>query len=106
MQEHDRSATEGRQSMSTGIVVETPAPGTVEVPEGSIREFSYHDRCDRCGFQAYYVAQMETCESVQELLFCKHHGDSHTPAMAIQGWTVHDFTHMLYDEDRLTGSEN
>lgn len=70
------------------------------------REFSYHDRCDRCGFQAYYVATMEHCEGEWEIKFCMHHGDEHTPTMELQGWTVHNFTGRLFEEDRLTGSEN
>lgn len=90
--------------MSAGLIVEN-AP--VETAPVKTREFSYHDRCDRCGFQSYFVCinEFEGIEDV-ELTFCKHHGEEHTPVMELQGWTVFDFTDRLYEEDRLTGSEN
>jgi len=55
------------------------------------REFSRFDKCDRCGFQAYFVATKDA----MELTFCKHHGDDHVPALAERGWAVLDFTPML-----------
>ena len=85
--------------MSAGLIVEN-APVVVE--ETLTREFSYHDRCDRCGFQSYYVI----VKNDDELTFCKHHGDRHAPAAELKGWTVFDFTDRLFEEDRLTGSEN
>jgi hypothetical protein len=76
-----------------------------ETAEAPAREFSHHDRCDRCGFQAYFVAlrKRETPsehdslkdEQTQEILFCKHHGEKSAPGLASTGWTVLDFTHML-----------
>lgn len=69
------------------------------------REFSFHDRCDRCGFQGYVVAQMETCESVLELVFCGHHGRTHTPALAQRGWTVLDFTDRINEKPSPSASE-
>lgn len=76
-----------------------------ETAEAPAREFSHHDRCDLCKFQAYFVALRERTEpsvheslkdeQTQEMLFCKHHGEIHAPALAGAGWTVLDFTHML-----------
>lgn len=66
--------------MTTATLVPTEVAPT--------RLFSLHDRCDRCGFQAYYVAQKD----VSEMVFCKHHGEEHRLALDFQGWTLLDFT--------------
>ena len=55
------------------------------------RLFSLHDRCDRCGFQSYYVAQ----KNGSEILFCAHHGNEHSVALDFQGWSMLDFTSNL-----------
>lgn len=64
---------------------------TVEVE----REFSFHDRCDRCGFQAYVVAQRVKRKKEQELVFCGHHGRQYLPALVAGKWKVIDFTYMI-----------
>lgn len=38
-----------------------------------------HDRCDRCGAQAFVRV---TLHSGSSLLFCAHHGRKYVPAMA------------------------
>jgi hypothetical protein len=67
------------------------APETVEVE----REFSFHDRCDRCGFQAYIVAQRRKRKKDQELVFCGHHGREYLPILAAGKWKIIDFTYKI-----------
>ena len=50
------------------------------------------ERCDRCGAQAYVVAQKD---DVDKLLLCGHHGRFHSPALVKQGYVVLDFSHLL-----------
>jgi len=70
--------------------IEAPAVESIE-PE---RQFSYHDRCDLCGFQGYVVASKEN----KELVFCHHHGNIQMVALAQAGWSVSDFSEMLKDK--------
>ncbi|CAN5115917.1 hypothetical protein BH24ACT10_BH24ACT10_17560 [soil metagenome] len=51
-----------------------------------------HDRCDRCGAQAYVRA---TLPAGTELLFCGHHGNSHRPSLLVAGAQLHDETDLL-----------
>jgi hypothetical protein len=48
--------------------------------------FTAADRCDRCGAQAYFLAQRD--DVAADLLFCGHHGSEHTETLLIEGWTV------------------
>jgi len=38
------------------------------------------DRCDRCGAQAY--TEWREVKGGRTLLFCAHHADEHSPALA------------------------
>lgn len=78
----------------------TDAPTAETIP---VRQFSLHDRCDRCGFQSYYVAQKK---DKPELVFCKHHGERHIVALTIEGWTVYDFTAELNEKRTLEASSS
>jgi hypothetical protein len=51
-----------------------------------------HDRCDRCGAQAYVRA---TLPGGTELLFCGHHGNAHRPSLLVAGASLHDETDKL-----------
>lgn len=51
-----------------------------------------HDRCDRCGAQAYVRA---TLPAGTELLFCGHHGNTHRPSLLVAGAELHDETDKL-----------
>ncbi len=51
-----------------------------------------HDRCDRCGAQAYIRA---TLPGGTELLFCGHHGNEHRPNLLVAGASLHDETDKL-----------
>lgn len=51
-----------------------------------------HDRCDRCGAQAYLRA---TLPAGTELLFCGHHGNAHRPSLLVAGAALHDETDRL-----------
>ena len=73
---------------------------TVPVLDETVRQFSFHDRCDRCGFQAYVIAQ----KGKLELNFCGHHGRRHTPALVGGGWSVLDFTHMINEKPSPSAS--
>lgn len=46
------------------------------------------DRCDKCGAEAYVIAEKEQ----MNLLFCGHHGKKFSLALELQGWSVLDFT--------------
>lgn len=72
----------GVDNLDLSAYEKTPAPA---------RLFSLHDRCDRCDFQAYYVAQKDT----SELCFCAHHGNQHMVILMAKGWIVLDFTSEL-----------
>lgn len=50
-----------------------------------------HDRCDRCGAQAYVRVEME----FGELLFCAHHARQHSTALSEVATTIHDETDRL-----------
>lgn len=69
------------------------------------REFSFHDRCDRCGFQAYIVAQKTTCEQELEITLCGHHGRESAPGLAADGWSVLDFTDRINEKPSPSASE-
>lgn len=51
-------------------------------------EFTAEDRCDRCGAQAYTLAQHEDMAS--DLLFCIHHRKQHHDALLSDGWEIID----------------
>lgn len=97
------------------MTTDTLVHETEEIAEAaSPRQFSYFDRCEVCGYQAFYVAFRERTEpasgpgveneTTQELCFCKHHGERHTPALATAGWSVLDFTHMLNENPSVSAS--
>lgn len=46
------------------------------------------DRCDKCGAEAYMIAE----KGLMNLLFCGHHGKKFSLPLELQGWTVLDFT--------------
>lgn len=50
-------------------------------------EFTAADRCDRCGSQAYTLADHP---EFGELLFCLHHRRDHVDTLLDEGWTVVD----------------
>jgi len=64
-------------------VVDAPVTG---------RALTAHDRCDRCGAQAYVRA---TLPAGTELLFCGHHGNAHRPSLLVAGADLHDETDKL-----------
>lgn len=66
----------------------------------AVREFSFHDRCDRCGFQAYIVAT----KGDDELVFCGHHGKAHMPALGAGGWDVLDFTDHINEKPSISAN--
>ncbi|MGZ0151845.1 DUF7455 domain-containing protein [Kribbella sp. WER1] len=50
-----------------------------------------HDRCDRCGAQAFVRASLE----VGYLLFCAHHYAAHEVALLEAGATILDERHLI-----------
>ena len=71
---------------TTPPAIHDTAPHTDSAP------LTAHDRCDRCGAQAYVRA---TLPGGTELLFCGHHGNAHRPSLLIAGATLHDETDKL-----------
>lgn len=63
-------------------------------------EFTAECRCDRCGAQAYTLAQRE---DLGDLLFCLHHRKQHYDALLDMGFEVVDdlqaIERMLEDEN-------
>lgn len=55
--------------------------------ETPLIEFTAHDRCDRCGAQAYSLARHET---FGELMFCLHHRKKFVDVMLDEGWEIID----------------
>jgi ribosomal protein L37E len=51
-----------------------------------------HDRCDRCGAQAYVRAVLP---GGAELLFCAHHGRKHAQRLREVAVEIHDETGVL-----------
>lgn len=56
--------------------------------DNPLLEFTAHDRCDRCGAQAYTIASREDMPS--DLLFCLHHRKANYNALLEDGWEVID----------------
>lgn len=50
-----------------------------------------HDRCDRCGAQAFVVALFD----VTHLFFCAHHARKHRDALVEQAIELYDGTGMI-----------
>lgn len=50
--------------------------------------FTAHDRCDRCGAQAYTMAVRD--DVAAELLFCAHHRREVYDRLEEDGWTIID----------------
>ena len=51
-----------------------------------------HDRCDRCGAQAYVLVRLK---SGNDLQFCAHHYTAHSDALAPFADEVVDESHVL-----------
>ena len=66
------------------------APTTTPTPD--VPPLTAHDRCDRCGAQAYVRA---TLPGGTELLFCGHHGNEHRANLLVAGASLHDETDKL-----------
>lgn len=64
--------------------------------DNPVIEFTALDRCDRCGSQAYSVAQKQ---GHSDLLFCAHHRKRNYDGLLDDGWIVIDDTLGL---ERLT----
>lgn len=55
-----------------------------------------HDRCDACGAQAYYEAELYDLEGKKgRLLFCGHHFTMHERELHDVALEVHDHSHQL-----------
>jgi hypothetical protein len=55
--------------------------------EERVISLTAHNRCDRCGSQAYMQAEHDDLRS--ELLFCKHHANRHQDKLLDEGWTLY-----------------
>ena len=77
----------------------------------NVRSLNAHDRCDRCGAQAYMAVDIvpAAIDGVErllgvELLFCAHHGRVHAEALLAQGAVfTADETAKLNEGNRLQG---
>ena len=73
--------------------IDTALTPVVDTPTAPAAALTAHDRCDRCGAQAYLRA---TLPGGTELLFCGHHGNDHRASLLGAGAVLLDET------DRLT----
>ena len=71
----------------------TTPPAIHETPTPTPTPLTAHDRCDRCGAQAYVRA---TLPGGTDLLFCGHHGNAHRPSLLVAGASIHDETDKLH----------
>lgn len=56
----------------------------------------FHDRCDRCGAQAFARAvAISGDSSLLELLFCGHHFHKHGKALGDKGWLIQNDTDLI-----------
>ncbi len=67
--------------------IDTALTPVVDAPAAPVAALTAHDRCDRCGAQAYLRA---TLPGGTELLFCGHHGNAHRPSLVGAGASIHD----------------
>jgi hypothetical protein len=65
----------------------------VEAAPQEATKLNAHDRCDRCGSQAY--VRVLAANGKLALLFCNHHFGKHADSLLDSGWTV---THDQRDE--------
>ena len=56
--------------------------------DNPLLEFTAHDRCDRCGSQAYTLAKRDDMPT--DLLFCLHHRKNHYEALLSDDWEIVD----------------
>lgn len=79
--------------MNTTDQVEGNVATTTAAPvEQQERLLTAHDRCDRCGAQAYAVAFKDNLD----LMFCNHHFTKHQGALEDQGFVIIDQTYRLH----------
>ena len=64
-------------------------------------ELTTHDRCDRCGAQAYVRARLS---GGGELLFCAHHARQHLPKLRDHA-EIHDESVRLTEPTAATTDE-
>ena len=57
-------------------------------------QLTRHDRCDRCGAQAFVKATLSTADGL-ELLFCGHHFRDNELKLVAAGAVVHDERHLI-----------
>lgn len=57
-------------------------------------ELTAHSRCDRCGAQAYALAQRDNLE----LMFCAHHASKNIASLEDDGWRI-SFDAAKYEQD-------
>jgi ribosomal protein S27AE len=53
-----------------------------------------HDRCDKCGAEAFIIASKDEFE----LLFCGHHGAAHWKALEGTGWSIDDHRGLINEK--------
>ena len=71
---------------------------TLEAPR-----LTAHDRCDRCGAQAYVKVLLE---AGGELMFCAHHAREHSEKLREIAEHVHDETDKLADSPAAPEAES
>jgi hypothetical protein len=70
----------------TALTVDTLAP-----------DLTRHDRCDRCGAQAFVKATLPTADGM-ELLFCGHHFRAHELKLVAAGAAIQDERHRIDEQ--------
>ena len=64
-------------------------------------ELTRHDRCDRCGAQAFVRATIPAADGM-ELLFCGHHFRTNELHLLAAGATVRDERHRINEQPSVS----
>lgn len=88
------------------MMATTATTPTTEEPKTAAPPRSLHDRCDRCGFRAYFIVRKTVENKAVELQFCRHHGNENAEALTLAGWDVWDFSEELYKKPDCKDDKN
>lgn len=86
--------------MTTATLTETPVLNR----DDYINRF--HDRCDRCGAEAFVVVEKKVRSKSLRLVFCGHHGTEHRKVLDKKKWVVIDFTWMINQKPSTSANKD
>jgi hypothetical protein len=87
--------------VSTLVISEDTLETTTVDSVAKHRALTGFDRCDRCGAEAFVLADFFG----SELTFCGHHGREYEEQLVIQGFSISDETHRINQNPSPSTSE-